>query len=181
MERPNVRPFSFCSTDTSRWHSARLWLHLVRRASPNKGGSSTWDMGACSLLPLVCPSLSCNSHAPYRSVDYNRVQNRKTNSKFPQETFADVASPEWGSLKDRDKDTVDGYRAAFSSSLWTLLTPQDKVGSSNFARSRSKNARHGLMLKRLSDGTPYSHQLTQLSKVSLLISPLLIRVSGWPG
>jgi hypothetical protein len=123
IERANARPFNLCSTDTSRWRSARLWLHLVHRASSNKGGSSSPDMGACSLLPLVCPSLSCNSHAPYRSADYNRVQNRKTNSKFPQETVSDVVFPEWGSLKDRGKDTMDGCRAAFSNSLRVMSLP----------------------------------------------------------
>jgi hypothetical protein len=121
--KPQLRPFNLCSTGTPRWRSARLWLHLAHRASPNKGGSSSRDMGACSLLPLVCPSLSCNSHAPYRSADYNRVQNRKTNRKFPQETFADVASPEWGSLKDRGKDTMDGCRVAFLNSLRVVSLP----------------------------------------------------------
>ena len=134
-------------------HSARLWPYLVHRASPNKGGASSRDKGACSLRPLVCPSLSCNNHAPYRSADCNRVQNRKTNSEFLQGTGADVASPEWGSLKDRGKDTMDGYRAAFSSSLWTLLRPQNKVESSDSQGAGVNNEGHGRMLVRQVDDT----------------------------
>jgi hypothetical protein len=149
--------------------SARLWPHLVHRASPNKGGASSRDKGACSLRPLVCPSLSCNNHAPYRSADCNRVQNRKTNSEYLQGTVADVASPEWGSLKDRGKDTMDGCRAACSISLRLLswLLPQTKVGSNSRASDLQgagvRNAGHGRVLERLNDGTPYSRQLTQLT------------------
>ena len=104
-------------------------------------------MGACSLRPLVCPSLSCNSHAPYRSADYNRVQNRKTNSKFPQETCADVVFPESGSLKDRGKDTMDGCRAAFSNSLRVVSLPcTPKQSRLILQEAGVNNAGHGRML-----------------------------------
>jgi hypothetical protein len=51
---PAQKSFNFCSTDTPRLRSARLWLHLLHRASPNKGGASSGDMGACSLRILAC-------------------------------------------------------------------------------------------------------------------------------
>jgi|HubBroStandDraft_6_1064221.scaffolds.fasta_scaffold460154_3 hypothetical protein len=145
---------AFCSTDTSRSRSARLWLHLVHRASPNKGGSSILDTGACSLRPLVCPSLSCNSHAPYRSADYNRVRNRKTNRKFPQETVSDVVFPEWGSLKDRGKDTMDGCRAAFSNSSRVMsLACTPKQNRLILQGAGVNNAGHGRMRVRHLDDT----------------------------
>jgi hypothetical protein len=55
----------------------------------------------------------------------------KSSRTSPQETFADVASPEWGSLKDRGKDIVDGCRVAFSNSLrvmsWACTPKQSRL------------------------------------------------------
>ena len=117
---PYVRPFNFCSTDTPRLRSARLWLHSVHRASPNKGSSSSRDMGACSLHTLAYRSLRCNTRVPCRSADYNPAQDRKTSNKSPQKTVSDVVFPESGSLEDRGKDTVGGCRAAFLISLHVI-------------------------------------------------------------
>jgi hypothetical protein len=121
-------------TDKSRWRSTRLWLHLGHPASPNKGGSSSRDMGACSLRTVACRYLSRSSRAPCRSADCNRAQSSKTSNTSPQESVVDFASPERGSLQDRGKYTMDGCRAAFSCSLRILswLSPQTK-GSFKFA------------------------------------------------
>ena len=52
-------------TDKSRWRSARLWLHLGHPTSPNKGVSSSRDMGACLLRTVACRYLSRSSRAPF--------------------------------------------------------------------------------------------------------------------
>jgi hypothetical protein len=83
----------------------------------------------------------------------------KKNNTSPQESSVDVAFPEWGSLEDRGKDTMDGCREAFSSSLriFSWLSSKRKVGSnsrvSDLQGAGVNNAGHGSMLVRQLDDT----------------------------